>query len=443
MVDGAREIGRLPEEDRSNGWSGILAARTPKVPFKGDRTADWLVVGAGYAGLAAARRLAETRPDDKVVLLEAHQAGENASGRNSGFAIDLPHNVGSSLEELEGSQRFMRLARAAVDHLEATVAAEGIACDWSRDGKYHTAVSPRGVRDVLEPFARELEALGEPFTWIDQAGVREKIGSPHFTAAVYTPGCVLMNPAALTRGLADSLPENVTLHEGTPVVEIDYRNGVQATTPQGTLRAPKMILAVNGFANRFGVLGRNLLPLVAHASLTRPLSEAEQQAYGVAAPWGLTPANAFAGITMRYTNDRRILIRHGLSYCPSQRITSAEQAAVRARHQALFHDRFPMLPEVEIAHTWSGFVCLSRNGAPGFGQVAPNVWMSVCQNAVGVTKGTIGGILAADLATGRDNPLIADMESLGQPSDLPPRPFLDFGVRARFWWELWSNRHEA
>ena len=102
-----------------------------------------------------------------------------------------------------------------------------------------------------------------------------------------------------------------------------------------------------------------------------------------------------------------------------------------------------MLKSVEIEHTWSGFVCLSQNGAPGFGQAASNVWMAVCQNAVGVTKGTIGGILAADMACDRDNPLIADMESLGQPNRLPPRPFLDIGVRARFWWELWSNRHEA
>jgi len=84
-------------------------------------TADRIVVGAGYAGLSPARRLAGDRPQDRIVLIEAGGAGENASGRNSGFAIDLPHNVGSSLEELEESQRFMRLARAAIDQLDQTV----------------------------------------------------------------------------------------------------------------------------------------------------------------------------------------------------------------------------------------------------------------------------------------------------------------------------------
>ena len=51
--------------------------------------------------------------------------------------------------------------------------------------------------------------------------------------------------------------------------------------------------------------------------------------------------------------------------------------------------------------------------------------------------------MAADMATDRDNPLIEDMISLGEPDKLPPRPFLDIGVRARFAWEHWSNRHEA
>ena len=437
------KINRLPRDDRTNGWSRVLPSRVPKPPLAHDVAADWVVVGAGYAGLAAARRLAENRPNDGIVLLEAGEVGENASGRNSGFAIDLPHNVGSSLDELEGSHRFMRLARAAIAELEKQVAAHAIDCDWSRAGKYHAAASPRGVREVLEPFARELEALGEPFTWLDKSAIAEKTGSAHFAAAVHTPGCVLMNPAALTRGLADSLPDNVTLFERSPIIEWDGRDGVRLATPSGAVRASRMIVAVNGFVERFGILRRRLLQMVAHASLTRPLDEAERQVYGVVDAWGLTPANAFVGITMRYTNDHRILIRQGIEYRPTQRVSEAERLAVGRRHKALFDARFPMLGRVAIEHTWTGFICLSRNGAPGFGQVAPNVWMAVCQNAVGVTKGTIGGLLAADMASGRDNPLIDDMRGLGVPAPLPPRPFLDLGARARFHWELWSNRHEA
>jgi glycine/D-amino acid oxidase-like deaminating enzyme len=437
------KIDRLPRDDKSNGWSAILPGREPNPPLAGDVTADWIVLGAGFAGLAAARRLAENCPDQEVALIEAGAVGENASGRNSGFAIDLPHNVGSSLAELESAQRSMRLARTAIASLEETIERHGIACQWSRDGKFHAAVSRRGVREVLLPLAGELEALDEPHEWIEGPDLAARIGTGHFTAAVYTPGGALTNPAALTRGLADSLPDNVTVYEDSPVIEADYRNGVELRTEGGSLRGPKLILAANGFAERFGFFPRRFIHLAAHCSLTRPLTGEERQAYGVERPWGLTPANAFAGITLRYTNDHRIVVRQGIRYCPGQRVSAEEQGAVRRRHKALFDRRFPMLPEVGIEHTWTGFLCLSRNGAPGFGQLAPNVWSAVCQNAVGVTKGTVGGLLAADLASGRDNPLIAEMQSLGEPSPLPPRPFLDLGVRARFQWELWRNRDEA
>ena len=437
------KIDRLPKVDATNGWSAILPTRAPKPALTGEVTADWVVLGAGYAGLAAARRLAENRPDESIALVDAGEAGENASGRNSGFAIDLPHNVGSSLDELEGSHRFMRLARMATDHLEDMVNRHGVDCDWSKDGRYHTAVSPRGVRDVLEPYAKELEALGEPFEWLDKDAVSARLGSDHFTAAVFTPGGALMNPAALTRGLADSLPENVTLYEHSPVLEWEQANGVRLATARGAVRAPRMIVAANGYSEQFGFYPKKFMHLVAWASLTRPMSEAERAAYGAPAPWGLTPANAFAGITMRYTNDHRILIRQGLNYCPSQEVSEAERLRVAARHQKLFEARFPQIANVNVEHTWSGVVCLSRNAAPGFGQLGSNIWSAVCQNAVGVTKGTFGGILAADMATGRDNPLIADMQSLGEPDPLPPRPFLDLGVRSRFQWELFANRHEA
>ena len=437
------KIDRLPLDDRTNGWSSILPARTPKPALDGDVSADWVVIGAGFAGLAAARRLAVNRPDQKIAVIEAGAAGENASGRNSGFAVDLPHNVGSSLDELDGSHRFMRLARMAIAELDDIIKSQHIDCAWSPIGKYHAAVSARGVKSVLEPFATELDSLGEPFEWVRKPDLVEKVGSTHFTAAIYTPGGALLNPAALTRGLADTLPGNVTLYENSPVQQASFKNGVHLETANGSLRGARLIMATNGFSQQFGYYRNRFLHLVAHCSLTRPLNEDERKAYGVDKPWGLTPANAFVGITMRYTNDHRIVIRHGLNYRPSQRVTASENAAVKRRHKKLFDNRFPMLPAVEMEHSWSGFVCLSRNSAPGFGQLAPNVWSAFCQNAMGVTKGSSAGILAADMACGIDNPLIADMQSLGEPGLLPPRPLLDMGARARFAWEHWRNRHEA
>src|SRR5690606_29350355 len=93
----------LPADDNTNGWSRILPTRTPKAALAGDIKADWIVLGAGYAGVAAARRLAGNRPNDRIALIDAQEVGKGTSGRAAGFAIDLPHNVSSSMEELAKS----------------------------------------------------------------------------------------------------------------------------------------------------------------------------------------------------------------------------------------------------------------------------------------------------------------------------------------------------
>src|SRR5690554_1939262 len=165
----------LPRNDSTNGWSGIIAPRTPNAPLTQNETVDWVVVGGGLAGLAAARRLAENRPGDTIAIVEAQRVGEGAQGRNSGFAIDAPHNVGSSMGELAAAHSHLRLARAAIAYLNDQVHTHGIDCDWRVDGKFHAAVTQEGIDTVLKPTLKTLETMGEPHEWLQGQALHDKL----------------------------------------------------------------------------------------------------------------------------------------------------------------------------------------------------------------------------------------------------------------------------
>ena len=116
----------FPKNDHSNGWYNILEEHPRRRVWQGAGSADWVVIGGGFAGLAAARRLGELRPGDRVVLLEAGRIGENASGRNSGFVIDLPHAL--SREQPEHDRRQIRINRQAIAWLADLVERHRIRC---------------------------------------------------------------------------------------------------------------------------------------------------------------------------------------------------------------------------------------------------------------------------------------------------------------------------
>lgn len=433
----------LPANDTTNGWLRILPRRNTQPALQQDIEADWVVVGAGHAGLAAARRLGELHPGHSIVLLEADEVGQGAQGRNAGFIIDTPHNVGSSLGELAAARDHMQLARTAIQYLSHLVQRHQIDCDWDASGKLHGAISSQGINAILKPTRDTLHALGEPCEWIEGSALHERIGFKHYAAALYTPGTILVNPASLSRGLADTLPANVTLYEHTAVNALHTGHHIRLTTPGGTVRAGKLILATNVFLSQFGYYRHHIIPTVAYASLTRPLDKQEQATLGGLPSWGMTPSNALVGATLRRTRDQRILIRQNVRYEPRLQRDENFRQRVAREHQALFNRWFPTLRQVTVEYTWNGLIGFSRNGGTAFGQVAPNVYATACDNGVGWTKGTMSGILIADKASGEDNPLLPVYESLGQPSPLPPRPFLDLGVRARFCWERWRHRREA
>jgi glycine/D-amino acid oxidase-like deaminating enzyme len=337
--------------------------------------------------------------------------------------------------------RLHRISQAATRFLDEIVTTHQIRCDWRKDGMYMVARGPEGLRRI-GILQREFERIGEPFRLLDRVAAERETGTAYYRAMLCSPNCILMQPGKLIHGLADHLPQNVTLHEQSRVTRIDYGTKVTAQTDGGIVTAPKLMLATNGFTPEFGFFAKRIFPVRLYASLTRPLTETERSVYPVKG-WGILPTVHTSSPTMRYTEDHRILMRAGLGLDIGHDPKPATQASARRSHEQLFRDRFPMLPDVTFEYTWTGFVCSSRNRAHGLAQVADNVFTAVCENGVGATKSVVSGIAAADMAMGVQNPLGADLQAYGTPQPVPPSPLFEIGAAAKFRYEDWRDRAEC
>ena len=76
--------------DNGCSWINDLTQRTNINILRSNEECDWLIIGAGYTGLSAARKLGQLYPNQKILLADSQLAGEGASARNSGY-LSLIH----------------------------------------------------------------------------------------------------------------------------------------------------------------------------------------------------------------------------------------------------------------------------------------------------------------------------------------------------------------
>lgn len=427
-------VTHLPADDSTCGWFHLSKPRQPEPAHSGKSSARWVIIGAGYVGLAAARQLALHYPGDEIILIEAQEVGFGTAGRNAGFAIDLPHDIGAEdyIGDIAVARTSMKLNLTGQSMLTELVERYSIECQMKACGKYQAAVEDRGVA-VLDAYRRGLDKLGQPYEMIEADELPSHIGTRFYRKALFTPGTVLLQPSALVKGLADSLPSNVTLYEHTPITDVEYGDKVVLTHKNGSITADKLILSTNAFGMSFGFLKGRMLPVFTYASITRPLTDDEQARLGGKPFWGVIPADTY-GTTVRRTPDNRLLIRNSFSFNPDGQSKSKFNERFVRNHRASFANRFPMLPDVEFEYTWGGSLALSRNHTSQFGELAPNVYGALCCNGLGVTRGTATGKLLADWLAGERTEMTEFLLGSPGPNRNPPEPFLSFGVNFNLKW---------
>lgn len=436
MAGNGLRAAMLPEDLAGSGWYEVLDRRPSFPRLESAIRADWLIVGAGFAGLSAARQLCRNRPGERVVVIDAQPIAWGASGRNSGFMIDLPHELNSDSYAggREEDLRQIRQNRAAIAFSREAAEEFGLVEHLSPIGKIHGAADVAGRRS-LKKFSDHLTALNEPWEALDAEDMLRITGTRYYDSGIHTPGALLIQPAAYILGLAQGLAtrHGVAVYQDSPLLRLETGPDHVAHTPHGSVTAPRVILAVNGHVESFGFFRRRLMHIFLYASMTRQMTDPEQKRLGGDPEWGLIPAHPM-GSTVRRLADGRIALRNSISWEPGRRTSEAQIREFGDVHDRSFAARFPTLPDVEMEYRWGGHLCLSRNSVPAFGEVEKQVYAAACQNGLGCTKGTLSGMLAADLACGVSGKLLEEWQSQPAPKRLYPEPFMSLGAKTYLKW---------
>ena len=429
-------------------WHAALGPAPRRAPLQGDDRADVAIIGAGYTGLWAAYYIAQARPDWRIVVLERAFAGFGASGRNGGW---LTGGFAWSQERYAATHgRAATLAMVAalhdtVDEVISVAEAEGIAADIRRTEEVTVALNPAQMQRMQAEHAHRTHwGEGARIGLLDAAELRARLQIPGALGAMVTRGVARVQPARLLRGLAQAVERRgVTIHEGTEVIALAPGS---VTTRQGSLRAPIILRATEGFSAQMPGHRRDWLPLNSAQIVTNPLPPEVWAQIGWDRFEIVGDFNHLYSYCQR-TEDGRIAVGgRGVPYRFGSGVDhdGEPDPATIARLTAPLARHFPHALPHGIAHAWCGVLGVPRDwcATAGFDPGTGIGWAGGSVG-VGVSTSNLAGRVLADLVQGRQTALTALPMVNRRVRRWEPEPLRWLGVRGMYALLAAADRREA
>jgi glycine/D-amino acid oxidase-like deaminating enzyme len=428
--------------DKSCSWINDLIPRTNIKKLNSDENCEWLVIGAGYTGLSAARKLGQLYPNQKIILVDAQLAGEGASSRNSGYLVDTTLNDGfTSNKELNNYKKKADIYDLGINTVKRFINEYQVDCDWNECGKYF-ASSKKEDEKILTKFSDTLTKLDFEHNLLSNKELSKRLGTNFYNTGLYTNGGILLHPGKLVRAMVDVLPKNVLLYENSSLLIWNKNKDViSCEFKNGKINAKKVIFATNGFLKSLGIKSKYNFPITLTASMTRPLTDDEFKSIGQPKEWGVLPVRPM-GATIRMTKDRRILIRNTAEVHNPYKMKKSDLDKRSINQKIGIKKRFPQLPDDIIQSSWSGVVSRTRNSSQIFEKIDNKIFVAGCYNGSGIGVGTLFGEQIAIKASEENTKEIEIIEARNKPTWLPPQPFLNLGVKTRLIYERFRARSE-
>jgi glycine/D-amino acid oxidase-like deaminating enzyme len=371
-------------------WAATAAPMAARPALAGALRADVAVVGAGYTGLSAALHLSLAGRD--VVVLEAADIGDGASGRNGGQVIPGLKYDPDTLEDMFGGEmgpRMVATAACGPDRVFDLIGRHGIECDATRSGWLQLATSP----SALEPLAervRQWRARGAAVGMLSRDEVARLTGSRRYHGGWIDRRGGTVQPLAYLRGLALAAHRaGCRLFTHSAARRLSHAGqDWRIETDRGSVTCRHVVVATNAYADSFvGALRRSFVAVPSLQVATAPLPRELLQS--------ILPERQAASDTWRLLRyfrldsaGRLIMGARGMfGEMPSAKAANPQYSAVR--------EIYPQLEGIPFEHHWSGYVAMTPDHLPHLHEIAPGVLAGLGYNGRGVAMATTMGALLA------------------------------------------------
>jgi glycine/D-amino acid oxidase-like deaminating enzyme len=372
-------------------WHATAAAPPPTPPLDETIAADVAIVGAGYAGLAAALHLAENGA--RVVVLEAREPGFGASGRSGGQVIPGLKYDPDELEARFGREAGAALAEFAgrtADAVFDLIATRKLDVPHARAGWIQGAHSAAAL-DLVKRRAEQWAKRGAPVELLDKPGADRYLGTPAYRGGWIDKRGGAVQPLSFTRELARvALGAGARIHGASPVASI-AREGARwrVATRLGTaVLAERVLICTNGYSDDlWPKLRQTVIAANSFQIATAPLGDNLRKSI---MPMG------------HVTSDtRRLLLYFRLDHTgrfimggrgPFREPRGPQDWSHLARVAARM---FPQLGAATWQHRWCGRVALTQDFLPYLHEPEPGITIAIGCQGRGIGLHTAMGLAIA------------------------------------------------
>jgi glycine/D-amino acid oxidase-like deaminating enzyme len=380
------------------------------------------VIGGGYTGLSAALHLSEAGRD--VVVLEAEDVGDRASGLNGGQVIPGVKYDPDTLEELFGADigaQLVATVAAGPDLVFELIRRHEIACDPVRTGWIQPATSEAAL-GAIKSRVEQWRRRGAAVELLTREETARLTGSQRYCGGWLDRRGGTVQPLSYVRGLALAAQRcGSRIFRQSPALKLSRSGGEwQIDTPRGSVTSPVVILATDAYADRIvEVIRRTVVTVPSFQVATAPLPADLLRT--------ILPARQSASDTWHLLRYFR-LDAQGRLLMGSRGVFGDAPIAVQARHHyRAVREIYPQLDGVPYEYHWGGLVAVTRDHLPRLQEVAPGLLAGFGYNGRGVAMATMMGTLLARWSAGQ--PAAELGFPVTPPDPLPLHRFNQLGAR--------------